>query len=82
MSEETIGFGLTSPPALGGTERLTGSHGQHYAPLPANSISTPDDPPTSDDMEASTFAAIGFGIAAFCIVGGLIYLGTSFALPQ
>lgn len=45
--------------------------------LPAQSILTPDDPPSRDDMAPDTFAAIAFGIGAFCIVGGLIYLATS-----
>lgn len=64
---------MTSPPALGGTERLTGSRGQHYAPLPANSILAPDDPSTPEEREIVAFAWLGLLIGSFCMLLGSFY---------
>lgn len=74
-------YGLSSPRTVGGFDQPAGSrHGQHYAPLPANSILTPDDPSTPEEREIITFAAIGLGIAVLIICIGAVCFGASLFL--
>jgi len=67
---------MTARATIGSNDRSRGPLPGNYATLPAKSILTRDDPSVRDDMATDTFAAIGFGVGALCIVGGLIYLAT------